>query len=347
VLGYHRVVEDFARESRTSIPAQLISSSMMENHLDWVGRRFQFVSMQEACSHLASKEPFRRPSALVTFDDGYEDVYQNALPLLSRKGIPAAVFVVTGLVGTNKPQIHDELYLLITRAQSKWRKPAEEFSALLSALGIRLQEQLALQTFFTRGPFALTGKLLDLLCYSDIQRMVEAFDAAVPGRDPEPEGLRPMSWPMLEAMRTRGFAIGSHTASHALLTNESMEDVHLELKSSRQELEARLSDTMPYFAYPDGRYNSQVVRAVEASGYTYGFSTCTHRDPECPLLTIPRKVLWEKSCVNPFGSFDPAVMECQIAGLFDFMAPCTQNHRIPSVSSEPIEMQAHARLERG
>jgi len=294
---------------------------MFEKHLDWVGRHFQFVSMQEACALLKAREPFPRPSALVTFDDGYQDVYQNAMPLLNRKGIPAAVFVVTRIVGTNKPQIHDELYRLISTAQSRWRKPAEEFVALLSTLGIRIQEELDLQSLFARDPFALTGKLLDLLCYSDIQGIVEAFDAAVPRRSPESEGLRTLSWQMLEEMRQRGFAIGSHTASHALLTNESMADVIRELKSSRLELEVRLDDTVPYFAYPDGRFHSQVVRAVKSCGYTFGFSTCTHRDPDHPLLTVPRKVLWEKSCVDPFGSFDPAVMECQITRLFDFMAP--------------------------
>jgi peptidoglycan/xylan/chitin deacetylase (PgdA/CDA1 family) len=346
VLGYHRVVENFTRESRNSIPSMLVTSSMLEKHLDWVGQHYQFVSMQEACSLLRAREPFPRPSALVTFDDGYQDVYQNAMPLLSRKGIPAAVFVVTRLVGTNKPQIHDELYLLISTAQSRWRKPAEEFAAILSILGIRRQERLDLQSLFFRDPFALTGKLLDRLCLRDIQRIVEAFEAAIPGRNPELEGLRPLSWQMLKEMRQGGFAIGSHTASHALLTNESMADVLRELKSSRLELEARLGDAVPYFAYPDGRFNSQVVRAVKSCGYTFGFSTCTHRDPDYPLLTIPRKVLWEKSCVDRFGSFDPAVMECQITRLFDLMAPCPQNHQLPAVSPELRKVLAHARLER-
>jgi peptidoglycan/xylan/chitin deacetylase (PgdA/CDA1 family) len=332
VLGYHRVVEDFTRESRSSIPAMLISSRMLEKHLDWLGQHYQFVSMQEACSRLIAKEPFLRPTALVTFDDGYQDLHQHAMPLLNRKGIPAAVFVVTNLIDTNNPQIHDELYLLISTARALWRKPAEEFASLLSMLEIRLKERLDLQSLFSQNPFALTGKLLDLLCGSDIERIVRAFKAALPGQLLEPEGLRPLSWQNLREMRQRGFEIGSHTASHALLTNESIDKVLLELDSSRMELEARLGDKVPYFSYPDGRFNRQVVSAVKSCGYAFAFSTCTHRDPEYPLLTVPRKVLWEKSCVNPFGSFDATIMECQITRLFDFMSPCTKNHQFPAVS---------------
>jgi hypothetical protein len=151
---------------------------------------------------------------------------------------------------------------------------------------------------------------------------------------------------MLKEMRQKEFEIGSHTASHALLTNESMAKVLWELKSSRLELEAGLGEKVPYFAYPDGRFHNQVVSAVKSCGYTLAFSICTHRDPEYPLLTIPRKVLWEKSCVNPSGSFDPAVMECQITRLFDFMSPCTYNHRSPVVSSELKKVQADVSLAR-
>jgi len=37
VINYHRVVEDFAASARTSIPSMLVSRSMLEQHLDWIG----------------------------------------------------------------------------------------------------------------------------------------------------------------------------------------------------------------------------------------------------------------------------------------------------------------------
>jgi hypothetical protein len=47
VIGYHRVVEDFSSAARFSIPAMLISSRMLEEQLDWIGRRYRFVSLDE------------------------------------------------------------------------------------------------------------------------------------------------------------------------------------------------------------------------------------------------------------------------------------------------------------
>jgi peptidoglycan/xylan/chitin deacetylase (PgdA/CDA1 family) len=152
---------------------------------------------------------------------------------------------------------------------------------------------------------------------------------------------------MLEEMQRAGFTIGSHTASHALLTNESMMDILRELISSQSELKVRLGGATPYFAYPDGRFHGQAVRAVKSCRYDFAFSTCLHRDPEYPLLTVPRKVLWEKSCIDPFGSFDPSVMECLIARVFDFMSPCRKNHEFPEVSIRLCEAQSFTGLEGG
>src|SRR5262245_17075793 len=91
IVGYHRVVESFPQSARHAIPAMLISSAMLERHIDWLGKQFEFVSLDDVGFHLENGHCFRKPSAAVTFDDGYADVYHNALPILQRKGIPAAV----------------------------------------------------------------------------------------------------------------------------------------------------------------------------------------------------------------------------------------------------------------
>ncbi|HYS26971.1 MAG TPA: polysaccharide deacetylase family protein, partial [Vicinamibacterales bacterium] len=99
VIGYHRVVEDFEAEATVEMPSMLTSVGMFERHLDCLGRSFRFVSLDEIGDRLLNGLPFHEPVAAITFDDGYQDVYDLALPVLERKGIPAAMFVVTDLVG--------------------------------------------------------------------------------------------------------------------------------------------------------------------------------------------------------------------------------------------------------
>ena len=61
VLGYHRVVEDFGTAARTEMPSMLISASMFERHLEWLGRRFRFVSLDEIGEHAVTGVAFDDP----------------------------------------------------------------------------------------------------------------------------------------------------------------------------------------------------------------------------------------------------------------------------------------------
>src|SRR5262245_211860 len=71
ILGYHRVVSDFAAAARTEMPSMLISRAMFERHIESIGRSFRFVSLDEIGEHAASGRPFDDPVAAITFDDGY------------------------------------------------------------------------------------------------------------------------------------------------------------------------------------------------------------------------------------------------------------------------------------
>ena len=136
LIGYHRIVADFDRESSYAFPSMLISCAMFERHLDWVARRFQVVSLDELRNRVESPSRTSRPVTAITFDDGYRDVYEHAFPLLMRKGIPAAVFVTTDYVGTSGVLPHDQLYLLLSRAVHRWRSFAQTLAGVLRRLEI-------------------------------------------------------------------------------------------------------------------------------------------------------------------------------------------------------------------
>lgn len=325
VVGYHRVVEDFAAEAQRAMPAMLTSCGMLERHLEWIGRRFRFVSLEELGERLERGGEFDEPVAAVTFDDGYRDVYENAFPLLQRKGIPAAVFVVTDLIGTSRVQIYDRLYLLLGQAFARWESPRQALGGLLVRLGMRLREIERMRNG-AANPSTVTRALLRALPQGEVYRAIEALEADVELPEAKLKGLLPLTWEMVEEMHRAGMTIGSHTRTHALLTNESPERVLDEIAGSRRELEGKLGIAIHHLAYPDGRFTAATVRAVAASGYRFAYTTCTHRDSNDPLLTIPRILLWENACLDPSGRFSQAIMSCQVHGVFNFLGNCGQDH---------------------
>lgn len=326
VVGYHRVVEDFGASSAYSIPAMLVSTRTLEHQLDWLGRRFSFITLDELTSCLEEGREPGRPVAAVTFDDGYADVYHHAFPLLKRKGIPAAVFVVTDLVGDTRLQIHDELYLLLSGIFSVWRPLRRRLIENLLDLGI---PPAVVETVGGNGssPFRAARALLEALPQAQLHRVIAALKPEVAVPEHARDGLGPLSWEMISEMHGADVAIGSHTRTHAVLTNETWQKAQSEIEGSRQVAERRLGMPVRHFSYPDGRFNAATIRAVKAAGYRSAYTTCPHRDPDHPLLSVPRRLFWERCCVDSFGYFSPAVMSCQVHGVFDFVNGCRQDHR--------------------
>jgi peptidoglycan/xylan/chitin deacetylase (PgdA/CDA1 family) len=329
VVGYHRVVKDFDWSKSLSISPMLTSARTFEQHLDWIGRRYRFVSLDELAETLENKQSTGKPVAAVTFDDGYRDVYENAFPVLKRKGIPFAVFVVTDLIGTNRLQVHDELHLLLSALlaqpcvsrEGSWRD-------LVAALELTDQQS----EWLIRGlrdanePFQATRALLECLNQASIDIFLGAFRARVSLQKYLLQDFRMMDWRMLSEMVAAGVTVGSHTRSHALLASQTQEELHDEVEGSRRELEQRLGVPIRHFAYPDGQFNTSAIQAVADAGYRTACTTCAHRDQAHPLLTISRRMLWEKSCMNGFGRFSPAILSCQVNGIFDPADACRAQH---------------------
>ena len=334
VICYHRVVDTLDRE-RFSAPAMLVTTRTMERQLDWIGRRFRFVGLDELGRRMESGVPFARPVAAVTFDDGYAGVHQHAFPLLQRKGIPFGIFVVTDLVGSRRLQIHDEAYIALSRALHALG-PAG-LAELLADLGFDGGEALARGAERDRPRLlvelaeSLLGGLPQETMRDVVQRLRErvAMPAEFGGE------MCSATWRMLAEMRAAGVVVGSHTRRHFVLPNESAESIRAELIDSKRAIEQQLGGEAAHVAYPDGQFCPTTLQAAREAGYRYGYTTCYHRSPDEPMLTIPRIIFWERSGAGLAGPFSGSIAACEVAGVFDRLRPSRCNHAARQRGASP------------
>jgi peptidoglycan/xylan/chitin deacetylase (PgdA/CDA1 family) len=330
IVGYHRVVQDFDRSATTSIPSMLISARMLEQQLDWLGGHYRLVSLEDMGKRLEEGSP-TAGTAAITFDDGYADVYENAFSILKRKGIPATIFVVTGMTGTSQPMIHDRLYALLARSLSGTAAPAVVLAGLHADCGLRVPEPRVLARA-GRTTFTALRLFLDSLPQPAILAVIARLESRFGPRGID--GGLALTWDMIDEMRSAGVTIGSHGETHALLTHETQKRKRDEIAGSRRTLQARLQAPIDHFAYPDGRFDSFTLIATAGAGYRFGYTVCGHRDRTFPLLTLSRRVLWEHACVDARGAFSGAVLDCLIGGVFDVLSPCRRTHG-PGIDGRP------------
>lgn len=329
ILGYHAVVENVARSVEQGMMApQLISKGVFEKEMEQIGSQFNFLSIDRAVDFIEGKLKLQRDSVVVTFDDGYQGVYDHAYPILKKKGIPAALYLCSDYVGTPRLFYHDRLFYLV-------RKMIYDGLSLGQALS---QAGLYLEQALPKGeaPLAVTRFLLETFSSNRLDRLIGALQKELDAAEEDfPSEAKNLSWEAAQEMSQNGITIGSHTAGHRLLSEAEPRHVLEELRISKAQLESRLGNKVLHLAYPDGRYNPFVVEAARACGYR---SACTTQDfinriGGNPYL-LGRQLFWENSNWGLFSRSSKAMVASQIKGLFkvpDRMEPLSQE----SSSLEP------------
>jgi peptidoglycan/xylan/chitin deacetylase (PgdA/CDA1 family) len=99
VLFYHRVADD------RSTPWTM-SNRMFMRQIRWLQQRFEMISLEEAQRRIR-RGVNDRPCVSITFDDGYAENCQQAIPLLIKERIPCTYFVTVKNVLDGEPFEHD------------------------------------------------------------------------------------------------------------------------------------------------------------------------------------------------------------------------------------------------
>jgi len=242
-------------------------------HVTVLSRWFDFIRLTDLPYRWA--QPTQRPFCLLTFDDGKRSNFTETAPELERLRVPAVFYVTTEPVTTGSCQWFDKREQLV---KAIGRCPA----------GLDLQSLKQL-------PFDLLMKRLEKAC---------ADYNFKPGD--ESDDLRPMSWEEVRSLNRRGFTIGAHGLTHAILTREKRKRAFAEIEESLAKATLEVGAPCTTFAFPNGNYNTELVwHAVRC-----GASTLMTTDPG---WVDERAVLWRLPRVQLFGSASRARIESKIA----------------------------------
>jgi peptidoglycan/xylan/chitin deacetylase (PgdA/CDA1 family) len=302
ILGLHRVLSREEQARAHSLPAIVLIDETFRALLEHLQRRYQVVPLEEALKSRRTMRNWRKPLCVITFDDGWRDNYTTAFPLLKEFGIPATIFLVTGLVGT-----HEVFW--VERLRKKFQSLPEhtpipaEFTTALAPSG----RDVTLEGLIERlkhMPAAERRRILD-------QILPPATEGTLTGN-----GDEMLTWGEAIEMSRHGIEFGSHTVTHPLLTYERDKEVSDELVTSRQALGEKLGKEVKTFAYPNGDWNDRVRKLVEDAGYELAFTTQGGwylAGKDC--YTIPRIMLHDGSITGFDGRFSEAVLSLRLLGL--------------------------------
>lgn len=304
VLLYHRVAP------LPQDPHLLtVTPAHFEEHLLALRQDFSVVSLGEMTKQLACGKHLGSVVAM-TFDDGYADNAETALPLLAKHGIPATFYLATGFVGTAHEQLQDDLERLLLRSPQgpdrlhlmvggkplgwamRLREAEQEIASPVAKWNIESRTD---PTPRHRAHREIHG-MLRAAPPAERERVLEQLRCQCGDPGPARSTHRAMSWDQARQIAACELTdLGAHTVNHPYLSALPAKEQRAEILGSKQTVEEQIGQPVTSFAYPYGTrlsYTAQTIGLLKELGFTNACSNFRNRIGRAiDLFQIPRFIV--------------------------------------------------------
>jgi len=258
ILNYHRVHPQIDPINPGEIDVERFTWQM-----ELVANNFNVFTLSEACELLgAGKLPER--SLVITFDDGYADNVEIALPILNRYSLKATFFIATGFLDGGR----------------MWNDTVIESFRCFPSGSLDLSEK-GLGSYHLDGwsdrhdACSAVIQKIKHLPQPERQELVEWIASRAP--EGAGQGELMMRSEQVRQLHDNGMEIGGHTVTHPILKSIADTQAEDEIAKGRERLEEIISDEVKVFAYPNGKlgqdYLSRHRDMVERQGFKAAVST--------------------------------------------------------------------------
>ena len=315
ILNYHRVL-DPAVCNEFVPPGMYVRPKTFEKQLRYLALHYQVVTMEQFIALREQTEPAYRPLCVITFDDGWRDNFDVALPLLRKYGLPATLFISTKFIGNGRtPWFYRLGYILQALAEI----PDGKGAALPSNrqdLPATLTRWFAASTAERQQNIDAMIEALKELPGAELESLVEQLQClpVLTGQRANANGAVMLNWQQVREMAASRVEIGSHGLTHMILTQMPLEAAKTELQESKRSIEEQLGHTVQGFSYPNGDYSDEVEALVRAEGYRYA---CTTRAGYVEPCANPYRL--KRIRVHDDVTFSTALFACHLTGVFKLL----------------------------
>ena len=214
----------------------------------FIDRRYGFISLDEVGL---------KDGVLLTFDDAYFDFYENVKDFLKQENVPVTLNIVAHCAESGETIWTQKLNDLV-EAIFKQKKQKRLFG-LFSDLNLEAEENIekvALKIYLS-----LLTKSYEYI--DDILLSLEGLIDFVPNY------TRMMRWSDFDELNEVNVSFGSHTYYHKNLEILKPSELNFELVESRNLLSDKLKVKIKTIAFPNGKYNRNVLEQSQKTGYDY------------------------------------------------------------------------------
>lgn len=277
IVFYH-YVRDVERTSFPGIKA--LSVADFAAQVDWLRERFEIIDGATFERAVVARTGFSRPTALLTFDDGFVDHHEHCFPILRSRGL-GGIFFLAGATLGRRPSllnVHKTHFLLSRLGAERF---AREVTAALEREGLavpmpREGERKGVYRY-DEAPDTRVKRILNYEApYPVADRVLSVlFEQHIGGSEEFATTLY-LSAAQAGEMARGGMTFGFHTETHPVLSRLDRVRQRAEMQNGPRLIRELTGQETVSFCYPHGfvhTYNADTLGVLEECGYSMAFNT--------------------------------------------------------------------------
>jgi peptidoglycan/xylan/chitin deacetylase (PgdA/CDA1 family) len=269
ILNYHRMLPHDRVLDQVAFDQEVYDTDEQSFvwQLDYLAGRFRFIGLDELKWRLSRGGEVRDNPVLLSFDDGYSDIYHQVFPLLRARNIPAAFFVPTRRLSDRNLETWEQVAYCIHH--SPLGEFHVNFQGWKASGDLRAGKREAARDLCKMAVKMFGGAEREFLHY-----LAGQLQSHLPSCEEMDNQI--VTENQMREMQVGGMAFGSHSHRHAVLAKLSGKELADELSLSREILEAILREKVDVVSYPHGKrgehYNVETMDAAKHAGFCLGLN---------------------------------------------------------------------------
>jgi len=261
VLLYHGVSQYNNFQGIENFSKKHISRKLFFKQMLFLKKNCNVISINELEKYKKEKI-IKKNTVIISFDDGFENNFKVAAPILKKFNLPCIFYISSGMIGKNDMFWVDKIEDIINRTKIKY-------------IDIILHKKIR---------FSLKSKLEKIKAVEQIKKYCKNISAIkkdklinslsnvlkIKPNNKYSKNYRIMNWQQIKKLASNNlFEIGGHSFNHDILTRLPVSKMKRSIKQSITLLEKKLNKKIKHYSYPEGQstdYNNEIKKYLKSLG---------------------------------------------------------------------------------
>jgi peptidoglycan/xylan/chitin deacetylase (PgdA/CDA1 family) len=254
ILCYHGIINK-KKKSTSNFALKHIEKKTFIKQIKYLKKNTNIISMDEVCYNISNKIKFKKNSVCITFDDGFENNFKIACPILKKYKIPTLFYLCPEIISKKYFFWVDIIEICLLNTKQKLINVGKNNKYILNNIKNRKTAVTKIKKYCKSIDDSKKNKIIKSIMAQSKVNYKSYINQDI---------YKPASWSQIKkVLNSNLFQIGGHSLLHSLLTKKSKTQMTKDIKETIKIIKKKTNVRVKYFSYPEGRFNKSIINVMK------------------------------------------------------------------------------------